>query len=227
MTNRQSATVEQVQASIRASLARRRSIGIPYQHYLVDELFPAEVAKELAELPFEAPSLDGISGTREIHNASRQYFDPSVQESYPVAGRVAEAFQSHEVCQELASTLSAPIDRTLLRLEYALDVNGFWLAPHTDLGVKKLTCLIFLSPDPEHAGLGTDIYASRTEHVGCVPFRANTAMCFVPGPDTWHGFERRPISGVRRSLIVNYVTGDWRAREQLAFPSKPVSLTPV
>jgi hypothetical protein len=27
---------------------------------------------------------------------------------------------------------------------------------------------------------------------------------------------------VRRSLIVNYVTNEWRAREQLAFPQEPV-----
>jgi hypothetical protein len=29
---------------------------------------------------------------------------------------------------------------------------------------------------------------------------------------------------VRRSVIVNYVTADWRAGEQLAFPGEPVRL---
>jgi hypothetical protein len=48
-------------------------------------------------------------------------------------------------------------------------------------------------------------------------------MIFVPSKGTWHGFERRPIQGVRRSLIVNYVTNEWRAREQLAFPEAPVT----
>jgi hypothetical protein len=28
---------------------------------------------------------------------------------------------------------------------------------------------------------------------------------------------------VRKSLIVNYVTEEWRAREQLAYPDRPVS----
>jgi hypothetical protein len=48
-------------------------------------------------------------------------------------------------------------------------------------------------------------------------------MIFVPSNSTWHGFEKRPIEGVRRSIIVNYVTNDWRAREQLAFPQQPVA----
>ncbi len=47
-------------------------------------------------------------------------------------------------------------------------------------------------------------------------------MIFVPGSDTWHGFEKRPIAGVRRSVILNYVTDEWRAREQLSYPEAPV-----
>ena len=47
-------------------------------------------------------------------------------------------------------------------------------------------------------------------------------MLFVPGGDTYHGFEPRPIAGIRKSVIINYVTNEWRAREQLAFPEQPV-----
>jgi hypothetical protein len=84
------------------------------------------------------------------------------------------------------------------------------------------TMLIYMSDDPRHAELGTDIYADENTHVGRSPFEPNSAMIFVPSKHTWHGFERRPIAGVRRSLIVNYVTNEWRAREQLAFPQAPV-----
>ena len=48
-------------------------------------------------------------------------------------------------------------------------------------------------------------------------------MIFVPADNTWHGFEPREIPGVRQSLILNYVTPEWRAREQLAFPDQPVT----
>jgi hypothetical protein len=48
-------------------------------------------------------------------------------------------------------------------------------------------------------------------------------MVFVPSSDTFHGFEPRNIEGVRKSLIINYVTDEWRAREQQAFPNTPIT----
>src|SRR5690606_3520048 len=104
----------------------------------------------------------------------------------------------------------------------AQDTNGFWLEPHTDLGVKLFTLLLYASREPSHADLGTDIYDTEKRHVGRSPFKANGAMVFVPSDITFHGFEARPIEGVRKSVIVNFVTNDWRAREQLAFPDRPV-----
>ncbi|MDX7951961.1 2OG-Fe(II) oxygenase [Lichenihabitans sp. Uapishka_5] len=207
-----------------ASVDKRRSFAAPYAHYLVDNLFPKADADELADLPFKAPSLDGVSGKRELHNDTRSYFDEANMARFPVMARIAEALQSRQVTDHLAQAFDAPLDNTYLRLEYAQDIDGFWLEPHTDLGVKKFTCLIYLSQGPGHETLGTDIYASKTEHVGASPFIRNAAMIFVPGSDTWHGFEKRPISGVRKSVILNYVTPDWRAREQLSFPDALIRL---
>jgi hypothetical protein len=49
----------------------------------------------------------------------------------------------------------------------------------------------------------------------------------VPSDITWHGFEPRPIPVVRKSLIINYVTEAWMAREQLAYPDTPVRGRPA
>jgi len=218
------ASVEDIKAAVRASLASRRSFDTPYRHFLVDNLFPTAVADELADLPFAAPGLDGLSGKRELHNDTRCYFDAATMAEHPVMARVAEALQATDLVGDIARTFDAPLDDTFLRLEYAQDIDGFWLEPHTDLGVKKFTCLIYLSTGPGHERLGTDIYSSKERHFGCPPFTRNTAMIFVPGAETWHGFEKRPIAGVRRSVILNYVTHDWRAREQLAFPDRTVRI---
>ena len=137
---------------------------------------------------------------------------------------MAEAFQDSDIAGELADAFGAPLEGTFVRIEYAQDTDGFWLKPHTDIGVKMFTMLLYMSDDPRHADLGTDIYADEATHVGRSPFEPNAAMIFVPAKDTWHGFERRPIPGVRRSIIVNYVTNEWRARDQLAFPEAPVQL---
>ena len=203
-----------------ASVAKRKSFAEPYPWHLVDDIFPAQVTHALATLPFPAPALGGVSGTREAHNDTRSYFDVAQMAKYPVMRAVAEALQSQQVARCVTEHFDAPVDDTFLRLEYAQDIDGFWLEPHTDLGVKKFTCLIYLSEG--HEDLGTDLYRSKEEHFGRSPFLPNTAMIFVPSDKTWHGFEPRPITGVRKSVILNYVTHDWRAREQLSYPETPV-----
>ena len=171
-------------------------------------------------MPFPVADLGGVSGTREAHNADRVYFAGDNLETFQNARATAEAFQDPEIVALLAETFGGSARRTpIVRIEYAQDTDGFWLKPHTDIGVKMFTMLIYMSDDPRHADLGTDIYADENTHVGRSPFEPNAAMIFVPSKNTWHGFEKRPIHGVRRSIIVNYVTNDWRAREQLAFPA--------
>jgi hypothetical protein len=219
-----SAEAVRVADAFAASIARRVAFDAPYRHYLIENAFPADVADALATLPFATPTLDGVSGKRELHNDKRSYFDAAGMARFPVMRAVAEALQSQRIVRLIADTFAAPIDDTFLRLEYAQDVDGFWLEPHTDLGVKKFTCLMYLSNAPGHENLGTDIYWSRERHYGVSPFKRGAAMIFVPADNTWHGFEKRSIEGVRRSVILNYVTHDWRAREQLSFPERPVRL---
>lgn len=49
----------------------------------------------------------------------------------------------------------------------------------------------------------------------------NSAVIFIAGPNTRHGFDPRPITGVRCLMGINRVTG-WRDRGQLAFPERPI-----
>jgi len=211
---------EDIAQAFLASIERQQSYDQPYRHHLVSQILPEQVCRQLTDLPFEAPVLDGESGRREIHNDTRSYFDAAQMARFPVMRNVAEVLQSTSIAQAIQRVFAAPIDNTYLRLEYALDQDGFWLEPHTDLGVKKFTCLIYLSQG--HEDLGTDIYWDPSRHFGVSPFITNSAMIFVPSDKTWHGFEKRPIKGVRKSVILNYVTQDWRAREQLSFPDTPV-----
>jgi hypothetical protein len=222
MSETLSAAAERVAESFAVAVAERRIFDAPYRYYLVEDVFPADVAEELAHLPFAPPVLNGVSGKRELHNDQRCYFDVEGAVRFPVMRGVAEALQSTRIVRLVADAFAAPIDDTFLRLEYAQDVDGFWLQPHTDLGVKKFTCLIYLSEGPGHETLGTDIYESPERHFGVSPFKRGAAMIFVPGDATWHGFEKRPIEGVRRSVILNYVTHEWRAREQLSYPDRAV-----
>lgn len=194
----------------------------PYRHWFVAGVFPASVADALLTLPFPVPDLGGVSGKREVHNATRQYFDRDNCAKHPVCHAVADYLQQPSTIARFNKACGLDLSGTYLRLEYAQDTDGFWLEPHTDLGVKKFTCLIYLSDGEGHENLGTDIYADKDTHWGRSPFKQNTAMIFVPSDKTWHGFEKRPISGLRKSVILNYVTRDWRAREQLSYPNETV-----
>ncbi len=206
-----------------ASFAKAKGAPTPYPHWFLNDCVPADVLAACLSLPFPAPALGGVSGKREVHNATRRYFDAENMAKFPVCNTVNAALQDRRVTSAIEKTFSTKLGGTYLRVEYAQDTNGFWLEPHTDLGVKSFTFLLYLSTDPSHENLGTDIYDAEKKHVGRSPFKPNAAMIFVPSSNTYHGFESREIAGVRKSLVINYVTNDWRAREQLAYPETPVA----
>ena len=195
----------------------------PYRNWSLTACFPSHVVDDILALPFDAPSLEGVSGKRELHNNTRKYFDVDNRKAFPVCEAVAQAFQDKRVTSHIEKVFGTDLQGTYLRIEFAQDIDGFWLEPHTDLGVKAFTLLLYLSKDPSHQDLGTDIYDGDKRHVGRSAFAPNAAMIFVPGDYTYHGFEKRPIKGVRTSLIINYVTNEWRAREQLTFPETPIA----
>ena len=209
-------------ATFAHSFATARVQDAPYRHWLLTDTLPADMASALDALPFAAPALNGVSGSREIHNNTRTYVDAEAIASHPSCAALAEAFQQPATVAMIEEITGARLDGCCLRIEYAQDTEGFWLQPHTDLGVKKFTLLIYLGPDGQE-DLGTDVYADADTWSHRAPFVPGGAMAFVPSTNTWHGFEPRPIPVVRKSLIVNYVTAEWRAREQLAYPDMPVT----
>jgi hypothetical protein len=206
------------------SLEEAEPFAEPYAHWIARRVLPTPIGWMLNGLPIATAGTEGVSGKRELHNDTRQYFDAANMARFPeCCGAVARAFQSSAVVSRIETLMGADLSGTYVRLEYAQDLDGFWLEPHTDLGVKRFTMLIYLNENgPEQADLGTDLFSDAETWAKRTAFEDNTALIFVPGDNTWHGLVKRPISGVRRSVIMNYVTGDWRAREQLAFPDTPV-----
>lgn len=215
-------TSDDVVAALLESFEQGERHETPYRHWFLNDCLPEDNLDGILALPFEAPRLGGLSGKRELHNATRTYFDAENIEKYECCAAFSEAFQDRRVTGRIASHFGAGLDGTYLRIEYAQDTGGFWLEPHSDLGVKNFTMLLYLSRDEAHRDLGTDIYDADRKHVARSPFEPGGALVFVPSDNTFHGFEPREIEGVRKSIIINYVTDEWRAREQLAFPDQPI-----
>jgi len=205
-----------------ASLDAAREETAPYRHWLLDNMLPDRVVRQVAELPLAPPRIEDTQGRRETNNSTRWFFGTAQRRDYPVCAELAAALQSPAVVQRLERACAVKLTGSYLRIEYCLDTDGFWLEPHTDIGAKFFTMLIYLTDSAPGENWGTDIFASPAEHIGAAPFLRNHGLIFIPGNDTWHGFVKRKITGIRRSLIVNYVTPEWRSRHELAFPETPI-----
>ena len=209
-------TQETTTALLRA-IRNAHECSWPYRHWLLADTIPAEVAIGLEAWPYPAPErAEYALGRREENNATRRYVDTEAIATFPPARYLAETLQDVSTVSALETTCDIDLAGTYVRVEYAQDREGFWLEPHTDIGVKAFTMFIYLATDGKREDWGTDIYADSKTHAKRLAFADRSAMIFVPAHDTWHGFEPRPIVGTRRSLIVNYVTCEWRNRHELA-----------
>lgn len=204
-------------------IARADARAVPYRHWLLADALPDRLARSLARLPVPVAAVDDTKGRRETHNSTRVFFAPRFRAAHPAADALARAFQHSANVALLQDATGARLSGGYLRVEYCQDTDGFWLEPHTDIGAKLFTLLVYLSDVPQAEGWGTDVYDGPERLVGAASGAFNRGLAFVPGADTWHGFRKRRIDGVRRSIIVNYVKDEWRARGELAFPDRPVA----
>ncbi len=202
------------------ALAEKRAA--PYAHWLLADVLPPATARAMAGLALPPPIAGDTRGKRETHNQQRVFL-AGERLGDPACRALALAFQSADVVRRLEAATGAALGGTSLRIEFCQDTGGFWLEPHTDIGAKRFTMLIYLSDAPGAADWGTDLYDGPERWAGRAPAGFNRGLVFVPAADTWHGFRPRDIRGVRRSLIVNYVVPEWRARHELAFPAAPVA----
>lgn len=212
-----------VATALQACLDRSELGTYPFHHWLLADILPDEVCQAIDAVPVKPPRIIDTLGKRETHNSTRLFFGKDQRVAYPACDAVASGFQDDAVVRRLEALCKTALKGSFLRIEYCLDTDGFWLEPHTDIGAKLFTMLIYLSGDPGSEAWGTDLYDTGMRLVATTPYRRNHGFIFIPGSDTWHGVQRRPINGVRRSLIVNYVKPEWRSRHELAFPETPVT----
>lgn len=201
-----------------ASLQGARHETAPFDFWLLENPLPEGFCDDIVDLPFPPPQGSVFDGRRETNNAQRIYFTPENQGKFEVCRRVVAGFQDPGVRRAIEAETGADLSDGHLRIEYCQDGEGFWLEPHTDIAVKKFTMLVYLSDDPELADAGTNILGGPPDHeyIASAPYAKNKGVIFIPGPETWHGVGHHPVKAVRRSIIINYVTADWREKWELA-----------
>lgn len=207
-----------VAQSFLACLKSARHETRPFDYWLLDNPLPGGCCDAIADLPFPPPEGAIFNGKRETNNALRVYFTPENQAKFEVCRRVVEGFEHPGVKKAIEEATATDLSDGNLRIEYCQDTEGFWLEPHRDIFVKKFTMLVYLSDDPKLAGTGTDILEGPPDHkyVGSAPYGKNKGVIFIPGENTWHGVGHHPVKGIRKSIIINYVTSDWIDTWELA-----------
>ena len=204
------------------ALKQSRRLEEPYRLWKMTDVFPESLCTALLVLPIAPPFLGDTDGTRDTYNGSRAFFTPQMRADFPVCEAMGQALQRPDVARQFAETCEFDANDAFLRIEYIQDVDGAWLEPHRDVPEKLFSMVVYLCTGPYAKDWGTDIYDDDKQWIGRSSAEFNTAAIFKAGPNTWHGFEKRKIVGVRRLMEINYVRG-WRDREQLVFPESPIT----
>jgi hypothetical protein len=216
--------VAEIAEHFTAAVRRSRREDRPYRHWRLADVFPEALCTGILTLPIVPPALGRTDGTRASYNDRRSFITPLLRANFPTCAALAEALQRPEIARLMAETCDIPVAGSYLRMEYIQDIDGAWLEPHRDIPEKLFSMVVYLFTGPDAKEWGTDIYDADRRWVGRSSGEFNSGVIFVPGPATWHGFEPRPIIGVRRLMEINYVRPDWRDRDQLAFPDRPIAL---
>ena len=194
----------------------------PYRRWSLVDVLPEAVSMNLISLPIVPLQIDDCHGVRDTDNSRRTFFTPALQADFPVCALLAQALQRPEVAHLMGKTCGFDATGSYLRMEYMQDIDGAWLEPHRDIPEKLCSMVIYLCTGPHARDWGTDIYDEERRRIGRSSGEFNTGTIFVAGPNTWHGFEKRKIVGIRRLMEINYVHPRWRDRNQLSFPDQPI-----
>jgi hypothetical protein len=201
-----------------ACLGRAKHETLPFDYWLLNDTLPIEDVEAVTRLPFAPPSNAVLNGKRETNNSLRIFFTRDNQERFAVCRRIVAGFKDPRVRAAIEQTTGTDLSDGHLRIEYCQDADGFWLEPHTDIFVKKFTMLVYLSDDPNLRLAGTDIHEGppNFKYVTSAPYGKNLGVIFIPSKNTWHGAGHHSFSGIRKSVIINYVTSAWRDKWELA-----------
>jgi hypothetical protein len=217
-------TENEIARHFRRSLLDATRHEVPYRRWSLVDAFPLDLCQGIISLPIMPLLIDDCRGVRDVDNSLRAFLVPQLQDRFPVLSRLASAMQRPEVARLAGETCGFQAEGSYLRIEYIQDVDGAWLEPHHDVPEKLCSMVIYLFTGPDTAEWGTDIYDHDRKWLGQSSNEFNSGVIFIPGANTWHGYEKRKIIGIRRLMEINYVHPSWRDKNQLAFPDRPITL---
>jgi hypothetical protein len=160
---------------------------------------------------FPQPYSVDYTGARSCTNKFRKFV---TRVETPELAKMFEDWQ-HDDCREYFTNISGNDCSTgHLRIELCMDGPGFYLDRHIDIPEKLITLQVYLGEGNDT--WGTSIYDAQHKLFYTNEFRHNTGWMSFGGSPLIHGVEKNAqVDGARRSIIINYVVGDWKDTHQL------------
>ena len=122
-------TAENVVSTLQAAFKAAERHEQPYRHWMLKSLIPDSAIDDIIGLPFPAPALGGVSGKREVHNATRKYFDVENRAKYPVISAISDAFQDPRITRGIENPAPiAKITRTSKPRSFYFDPSSATVA---------------------------------------------------------------------------------------------------
>lgn len=195
----------------------------PFKHWNLREVFSEEMLTALINLPSKVDqenkphpscSCRRPSSMPKKITGDKVFFTELVCQNYPVCQKVVDLFQNPNVISALEEMCDTDFTGGHLRIGYYSDRDGFFIAPHTDeYQVKMISIVIYLDASAED--LGIEMLDEDHNIIKTMPSTGNTAVIFLPAPNTWHQASEKPLSSPRKTLVINYVNDSWCNKQQL------------
>lgn len=189
-------------------LKKHEEFNYPGHWFLVNEAFDKSLMDKIQSLFSNHALITEFDGRRAAANEFRQFITRDNDHD-----KLFAFLDTPEAKQYFTDLTGVDCTNGKLRVELCQDAPGFYLENHIDIPEKLITLLVFVGDGPLY--WGTSIFTDENEYIRTVPFKHNAGWLTHKNADIIHGVRENTIDGLRKSVIINYVIGDWRDTEQL------------
>lgn len=195
---------------IRLMLTETERQTIPGDWVSVKTAFRVPLAEKLLKF-FPDPSDIDHDGRRASSNEFRTFI---TRDQTPQLADFFQDWDTAEAREYFTALTGVDCSAGKLRIELCQDTAGFYLERHYDIPEKLITLQVYLGHGPYN--WGTSFYDNDTrELVFTNRYRHNSGWLTWANGKILHGVEPGIVNGLRRSIIINYVVGDWQDTDQL------------
>ena len=177
----------------------------PHRWWTVNKAFTDRQSEKIEEMFPDDPAKG--TGTRSSINKFRKFVKRDTPEGKVFSEYNKDSFKAH-----ITDVTGVDMLQGALRIELCLDGSGFWLDQHVDIPEKLMTLQVYIGGG--NSVWGTHLYTQPDVLYKALPFIHNTGWLSVLGEPVLHGVPKNKVDGLRKSVIINYVT-DWKDTEQL------------